>query len=427
MQNIKKTFFTSALIIISIFAIAQNNNTYSPYSRYGIGEIQTRGFATSKAMGGVSQAVRNPSGINFLNPASYSAQDTMSFILDFGFETGGTKYESLNQSVTNGFGDIHHIAISFPLSKRWVASMGISPYSQVGYQIIRYETDPIILSSIGRVKYYNKGNGGINQAYIGNAYKVTPNLSIGVNLFYYFGSLDYTNQIVFPQNKPSYYNSIEKNSIVVRDIALSIGAQYTAYINKKENTSFTFGATVDKQTKIKAKYKYLARTDLGGYPYDTISFKDSKYSSITFPFKLAIGAAYNYRNKLFTSIEYSTQDWTNTRFLDEKQPLTKSQSYRFGFEYTPNRKDLKNYLKHISYRVGTHYTNTYIKINGHQINEHGFSAGLGFPFRNNTKFNVSYEWGVRGTTNYGLVKETYGVLNLSLSFYDFWFIKRKYD
>ena len=81
----------------------------------------------------------------------------------------------------------------------------------------------------------------------------------------------------------------------------------------------------------------------------------------------------------------------------------------------------------MSYRVGTHYSNTYMKSYGYQINEYAFSAGLGFPFKNNTKFNVGYEWGSRGTTSNGLIKENFGILSLSLSFYDFWFIRRKYN
>jgi len=427
MHNIKKTILTSALIIISIFAQAQNISTYSPYSRYGVGQITTRGFAATKAMGGVSQSVRSPYGINYLNPASYTAQDSMSFILDFGFESGGTKYESQGQSTMNGFGGIHHIAVSFPLAKWWGASMGLVPYSQVGYQIKRYETDPIILSSIGRIKYYHKGSGGINQAFIGNAFKPIDNLSIGFNLSYFFGSLDYTNEVVFPNNQSAYFNTIEKNSIVIKDIALSFGAQYTAYVNKMENTFFTFGATIDNETNIKAKRKYLAKWNRSGYT-DTISFKDSSYGHITFPRNISAGAAFSFKNKLFTSIEYSSQDWTNASFLNVTETyLTKSQSYRFGLEYIPNRYALKSYLKRVSYRFGSHLTNTYLKINDHQINEFGLSAGLGFPFRNNTKFNVSFEWGKRGSTADGLIKETYGILNLSLTFYDFWFIKRKYN
>ncbi|NVO11367.1 MAG: hypothetical protein HXX16_15505 [Bacteroidales bacterium] len=426
MQNIKKTFLTSALIIVSIFAYAQSVNTYSPYSRYGVGQIPTRGFASTKGMGGISQAVRNPFGINYLNPASYTAQDSMSFILDFGMETGVTKYETLNQSAKNGSGGIHHVAISFPMTKWWGASFGIVPYSHVGYKIKDYETDPILLSSIGRIKYYHSGEGGINQVFLGNAFKL-KNLSVGFNLSYFFGSLDYINEIVYPADKQSYYaNFKERNSIVIGDVALSIGAQYTLFINKQDNNYFQFGATLDNESNIRAKRKYFAQSELSGNA-DTVSFKDSTYGHITFPRNISIGAAYNYKNKIFTSIEYSTQDWSNSAFLGVKQPLSNSQTYRFGVEYTPNRNDLKSYFKRVNYRFGSHYTNSYIKINNNQINEYGVSAGLGFPFRNNTRFNVSFEWGRRGTTNDNLVRETYGLVSFSLTFYDFWFIKRKYN
>lgn len=426
MQNIKRTFLTSALIIVSIFAQAQSISTYSPYSRFGIGQIPTRGFASTKAMGGISQAVRSPYGINYLNPASYSAQDTMSFILDFGFETGATRYESTDYSVKNGFGGIHHIAIAFPVTKWWGSSLGLVPYSQVGYQNMENENRPEILAAIGNVKYYHKGNGGVNQAFFGNAFKPTPNLSIGFNLNYYFGSLNYNNRIEYPNNRPKYFNTSETKSVVLHDLALSFGAQYTAYIDKKNNTFFTIGATFENKTNIKAKSKYLLRYEFNEL-IDTISYVDSAYNYISFPNSIGLGIAYNYKNKLFSSIEYTTQNWNGKSFLGGTQPITRSNSYRLGFEYIPNRYDLKSYLKRVSYRFGYHFSNTYLKLDGHQINEYAFSTGMGFPFRNNTKFNVAFEWGKRGTTDFGLIKESFGVLSLSLTFYDFWFIKRKFN
>jgi len=426
MYNLKRHLITSALILFSIFAQAQSINTYSPYSRYGIGTIPTRGFASTKAMGGISQAVRNPFGINYLNPASYTAQDSMSFILDFGLETGATRYESQGQSATNGSGGMHHVAISFPVTKWWGASLGIVPYSQVGYRVKHYETDPYILSSIGRVKYYNTGRGGINQAYIGNAFEPIENFSVGFNFSYFFGSLDYTNEIVFPINQPSYANTIVKNSIVVNDIAFSFGAQYTAFLNKKENTYLIFGATLDNETKINAKRKSLMKWEISGYSFSD-SLEDGNTRTIDFPRNISAGAAFGFKNKLYTSVEYSTQDWSNAEFLGMKDSLTNSQTLRFGLEYTPNRKDLRSYFKRMSYRFGTHYTNSYLMINDNQIKDMGLSLGVCFPFRNNTKFNVSFELGSRGTTENSLVKETYGMLNLSFTFYDFWFIKRKFN
>lgn len=426
MQNVKKSLFTSALIIFSIFAQAQSISTYSPYSRYGVGQIPTRGFAATKSMGGISQAVRNPYGINYLNPASYTAQDTMSFILDFGFETGATTLESQGQSVKNGFGGIHHIAISFPVTKWWGASLGLVPYSQVGYQVKHYETDPLLLSTIGRIQYYHRGNGGVNQVFFGNAFEPVKNLSIGMNLSYFFGSLNYVNKTIFPSSRPEFANTIETRTISIHDVAFSFGAQYNYIINKEKKSFLTLGVTLDNENKIRAKRIYYAKQDYGDFS-DTITYLDSAYGHISFPRNLSVGLAYSYNNKLFTSIEFSTQDWSNASFLGTEQPLTDSKTYRFGLEYTPNRYDLKSYLKRISYRFGAHYSNTYLKFDGHQINEYALSAGLGFPFRNNTKFNMSYEWGSRGTTEHGLIKEKFGVLSLSLTFYDFWFIRRKYN
>ncbi len=426
MQNVKKSLFTSALIIFSIFAQAQSLSTYSPYSRYGVGQIPTRGFAATKAMGGISQAVRNPYGINYLNPASYSAQDTMSFILDFGFETGATTLESQDQSVKNGFGGIHHIAISFPITKWWGSSLGLVPYSQVGYKIKRYETDLNILSTIGRIKYYNSGSGGLNQAFWGNAFKPIKNLSVGFNLSYYFGSLNYKNSIEFPEDKSDFLNLIQEKSVVIHDIALSFGAQYNLFLSEDKNKFLTFGATIENETDLNAKQVIFDQWQSGSYS-DTISHVDSTSGYINVPRNLSIGVGFSYYNKLFTSIEFSTQNWSNSTFLNVKQPLTNSKTYRFGLEFIPNRYDLKNYFKRISYRCGAHYSNTYMKFDGHQINEFALSAGLGFPFRNNTKFNVSYEFGSRGTTDYGLIKEKFGILSISLTFYDFWFIRRKYN
>jgi len=426
MQNFKKSLLISSLVIFSFFAQAQSISTYSPYSRYGVGQIPTHGFAAAKAMGGVSQAVRNPYGINYLNPASYTSQDSMSFILDFGFETGGTKYQSQGQSATSGFGGMHHLAISFPVTKWWGSSIGIAPYSQVGYQIKQYEKDPTILATIGRVKYYHFGDGGINQAYFGNAFKIIKNLSVGINISYFFGSLNYTNKVEFPTTSTKYYNTSEKNSIVVSDVALRFGVQYTKYLNNDKSTFLIFGASLDNETKIRAKRKYYAKWYYGTYS-DTIAYKDSSYGNLTFPKNISIGVSYSYKNKLFTSIEYSNQNWENASFFGSKQPLINSNTYRFGVEYTPNRGDLKSYLMRINYRFGMHHTSSYMEFNNHKINEFGLSVGLGFPFRNNTRFNVSYEYLKRGTTNDGLIKETSGIVNLSLTFYDFWFIKRKFN
>ena len=104
------------------------------------------------------------------------------------------------------------------------------------------------------------------------------------------------------------------------------------------------------------------------------------------------------------------------------------ETFRTGIEYTPNVRDLKSYLKKVNYRLGGYYKNTNILVGSKQISDYGITFGVGLPVRNNTRFNVSFELGKRGTNEDYLIKETYGLINLSITFYDApWFFKRKYN
>jgi hypothetical protein len=42
-------------------------------------------------------------------------------------------------------------------------------------------------------------------------------------------------------------------------------------------------------------------------------------------------------------------------------------------------------------------------------------------------FNLSYEYGVRGTNDHGLIKENYHVISLAFTLHDYWFLQSKYD
>ncbi|HCY00230.1 MAG TPA: hypothetical protein DG754_08845, partial [Bacteroidales bacterium] len=73
MNNRKVLLLTLALWTFSFVSFSQSLTTNSPYSRYGLGEIRTQGYANTKAMGGISQGIRQGTWINYLNPASYTS------------------------------------------------------------------------------------------------------------------------------------------------------------------------------------------------------------------------------------------------------------------------------------------------------------------------------------------------------------------
>lgn len=426
MRNAKKSLSALFFSLVTLTTFSQNLSTYSPYSRYGIGEIRTRGYANTLSMSGLSQGIRTGTTINFLNPASYSAQDTMSFIFDFGMEGSSVNYSSQGQNNYNTIANVHHVAMQFPITKKWGASLGIQPFSHVGYRIRHLETDPYLLSSIGVIKYYHTGQGGISQAFMGTGYEVFKGLSLGVNMSYLFGALDYNTDVVFPSDVP-FLSTYKRNSVIVRSLAFSVGAQYDVRFGKEKAHRLVLGFTLDNETAVGAKRSTVASWQVGNV-VETFYEKEDEKSSIDFPANYTGGFTFTYKNKLMIGADYSSQDWSKALFLGVSDSLSRSNTLRVGAEFTPNRTDLKSYTNRISYRAGFRATDSYLNLKGNQIKDYGISFGVGLPFRRtNTSFNISFELGTRGTTNNGLIKENYGIINLGVTFYDYWFIKRKFN
>ena len=60
-------------VVLSAQALGSSINTFSPYSFYGIGDLENPVTAASRGMGGVGIGFRSDKAMNLQNPASYSA------------------------------------------------------------------------------------------------------------------------------------------------------------------------------------------------------------------------------------------------------------------------------------------------------------------------------------------------------------------
>ena len=128
--------------------------SFSPYSIYGIGNISKEGTAFNKSMGGVGIATRNRRFINILNPASLTARDSLSFMADFGLSEGNTVYrQNLDGarliSANNTF-NIYDFVISFPIYMSSAFMVGITPFSDLGYDFSSDVTDGSIIGNTGK-------------------------------------------------------------------------------------------------------------------------------------------------------------------------------------------------------------------------------------------------------------------------------------
>ena len=85
-------------ISCAFFAIAFMTGMYgqtslnSPYSQYGIGRLADQSQSFSRGMGGVGLGLRQGNIINTLNPASYSAIDSLTMLFDMGVSGQATQF-----------------------------------------------------------------------------------------------------------------------------------------------------------------------------------------------------------------------------------------------------------------------------------------------------------------------------------------------
>ena len=180
-----RRFQVVLILILLTGCLSAQTISDSTYSRFGLGLMNQPGFIQNHAMGGVGIGFRDNKKINYLNPASYTSIDSMSFLFDFGIMGDYTNTEtSLGNEPYYG-AHLNHLAISFPITKWWAASIGILPYSKVGYSIKEedYKND------IGFIHYIYQGNGGLSQLNLGTSFKIIKNLYLGANFKYLFGNL----------------------------------------------------------------------------------------------------------------------------------------------------------------------------------------------------------------------------------------------
>jgi hypothetical protein len=194
MVGFKQIICALLLLGASGAAVAQNN-TNSPYTRYGYGDLSNRGFANNKAMGGIAYGMRNSAHINPLNPASYTAIDSLTFLFEGGVSLQNDNVSDGNQRMNVKNSSLDYIAMQFRAHKRVGITLGMLPYSNVGYSV--YSTYSETATSPAYTKQMT-GDGGLHQAFGGVGLKILNNLSVGANFSLMWGDITRTLSMIYP-------------------------------------------------------------------------------------------------------------------------------------------------------------------------------------------------------------------------------------
>lgn len=423
----------------------QENN---PYSRFGLGNPATSTFTQQTGMGGLTAAWNDPHHFNPENPAAHA------FLRTTAFETGlfaqRSNLKSPTASLTDWRGNLTHLALGFPLKSPinevldkvkspWSYGMGLAltPYTTLGYTTEKGGTEP----GIGTYKTAFSGTGGLYKFRWGTAVKY-KNLSVGANLGYVFGKLNYESFTDVTSDSLSGFLTDYSNALNVRGFTYNVGSQYVHVLKKNLETGvptemLTFGIFGNTTHNVNASGESLVlrgrsrQTNGTISNADTLSITDVSGKKVKLPAELAVGFMYTKVNKLKIGAQYSLANWSKyENEAREKEVLKNAFTVSGGLEWIPSSKNYGSYAKKMRYRVGAFYKKDPRVIDGEQIDNLGLTVGLGMPVflpRQGTSFiNWSLEIGKLGRST--PISDSYFRLAVGFTMNDnSWFYKRRFE
>jgi hypothetical protein len=414
---------TSLMLLWASPLHSQNIN--SPLSILGPGEVRGNEYFRNMGMGGLSQGYRSNLSVNYLNPASYTSLDSLSFIFD------GTVFSHLYQQKVAGpdqttlYTNLGSFSFAFPVSRRWSVAAGLLPWSQTGYKI----TDFTESEASDRVNFQYEGSGGINQVYFGNAIRLFKGFSLGMNVSYLFGRTE--DRMISYSNTTGFHSTAWSDSRQAGGFMFSYGVQHQ--ITTGSTSNLVLGASYTGLTALNlTQNRYTYRTLSAGGAVDTLSRSIENKGTMEIPANLAAGAFMTFNSRWAAGIDVRTQNWSTYKTFDQIHNLNDAYQVRLGAVYTPRLETYSGFLNRIEYRSGVRYGQSYVRLNDaggtpQDFTELGISFGVALPVRRSlSALNLSFEYSNRATGNADMMSENFFRFNIGVSVYERWFVKRKF-
>ncbi len=409
-----------ASILLSLTSWAQDN-TASPYSYFGLGEVKFKGTEEAKAMGGIS-IVADSTQLNLINPAYYSKLRYTTFAI--GGTNSFTNFYTNNESDKSQRTSLDYLLVAIPKRKFGVI-VGLMPFSTVGFKLKSSEINSID-QTLREKKFI--GNGNINRVLFGTSYKLNSKFSVGFDLNYNFGKIK-TETVEFVEDPVIQLGTRERNTSILKGFSSSFGVTYEGKINSKLTlySSLTFSPESKLYSENTRNIATIVYGSTGNELIDEEQDVDVANNYITIPSKLSIGSGIGVKNKWLIATEITLQQTSKleNRFKDELNGDFKNATkIALGGFFIPKYNSFSSYFSRITYRAGLRYENTGLVLKNESINDYGMTFGLGLPV-GLSKINIGIELGKKGTTAQNLIQENYFNLNIGLSLSDLWFRKRE--
>ncbi len=439
----KQIVFLISLLGLSVWAQAQPSS-YSPASRIGLGQLRSYDMPVQQAMGGISTAFHDNIYTNASNPAALGWLRAAS--LDVGVFAEQNEIRVSDGNFDYWTGNISHLNLSFPIFNpindllnreerdyNLGMMLGLMPFSEIGYDIVTDIDD----DELGSIRRQYTGTGGAYALMWGNGFRY-KNFSIGVRAEYIFGDLKEDRLIVFRELDNAFQN-LYTDDQTLGALRWEFGSQYRWVLKRATKSdgseggvtkSLTFGATLASNANLNVSENSFYRSRHNIFPQiDTLLLQNDIESQGVLPGGLSLGMMFQSNEKWMVGADFDYGFWD--AYENEARPADLKNTYMLsaGMGYTPDSRNIDNYLKRMTYRAGVNYGTDPRVIAGEQMETYRLDFGLTLPFigvRRTAYGNLTFSYGERSVANG--ISETFYTLRFGFTAADNqWFVKSKYN
>ncbi|MBN8587243.1 MAG: hypothetical protein J0L94_02860 [Rhodothermia bacterium] len=432
-----KFIFLFALLLGGQVLLAQVVSDGSVYSRYGLGERHHYNNSRSAAMGGAGTGYSDAIYVSANNPATLSYQVLTRF--SGGYRYQANRFSDKAGNTSNlGVGSIEHFQFSFPIVDRKLG-LGVTflPYSRTGYRVQTKGELPKGDGYPDTTQYVTsyEGRGSLHQFEVGLGGKLGKLVSVGAGLRLYTGQIDHIQRTSF-DDVVNFTERLSTTNTRLYGMGSNFGVHFEkTKLGKKKNQEIGLGATLSLPTSLKTRRtRILGENEI----VDTLSV--SSNFTTTLPRALTVGLAYRPNENVLIVADYLTEDWTGFKsglaFGGYNPAVATGNQFQdrtrigVGAEYVPAGRNFRdNYFMRAAYRIGVYTEGGYFKPISNQnyfLRTNALTAGVSLPTRKvGTTMDINVEVGMRGTTDYGLVRDLYFKMGLYLNFGEKWFQRFK--
>ncbi len=431
--DIRRAVMALVVLCVGLPLSAQIDNTDTIYSRFGVGRLYGFGSSQSEAMGGASAGVVTVNYLNLTNPAAWADQVYTRFSAGFSYSALQSK-NSIDSLSTVAGGLLNVLDFGFPLLERKLGMvLSLQPYSRVGY----------ITRSIGvleeqfaepETEYLSvlEGDGGLELARAGLGWRLNRNLAVGASVDFIFGMIDYS-RLTQLANDFFYLNEVgTTTSTRMYGLTGTLGLAFTLPNLNEQGGRLSVGGAVTlpaslNSTQVTTLVQESRSDTLGNVLTGETQLPLRSRFGISFKpngsFLFAVEGRYESWSKFSSTVPLAGYEVGGASIMSDSKRLGG------GLEWSPSGGIFHpNFFRRSLYRLGAYAEQAYY-MPGPNLAVRTFAATAGMSMPSlfpGTYVDLNAEFGTRGSTASGLVRDLYLTLSATINFGERWFVKRRF-